>query len=86
MKSHLHAYDQDARDGRASFVVCSICGFAAPKQAVLRYYMVLDRQLSAALLAERQVGSILIVAADADGNPKKILREVVGHEVIGGAK
>jgi hypothetical protein len=87
-RAHLHVYDQDARDGRASFVVCSICGFSAPKYLVLQSSLVLARQLSAALLVERAKPTVLVVAADAAGNPKKILREVVGDSVVveGGAR
>jgi hypothetical protein len=51
--AHSHQYSQDTRPDRAAFVVCQTCGFCVPKSAILSYWMVLDRQLSPGLLAER---------------------------------
>lgn len=52
-KAHDHKYEQDSRDGRQDFVVCSVCGFSTHKRYILGYWAVFDRQLSTSLLAER---------------------------------
>src|SRR5262245_7773437 len=53
--SHLHLYARDPRPGRDLFALCTVegCGFSAPARDVVGYSMILDRQLDAGLMDQR---------------------------------
>ncbi len=49
---HKHSYEHNPLD--STYARCATCGFTTPARLILSYSMVLDSQLSAGLLAERQ--------------------------------